>query len=109
MSIRNEGAELPWTGDGPCVRSVSHVPPIGRDTMPRPYPIGYARRPLTARQKEVARMLGEDKKQTEIAYQLRVSTECVQQEIRATCDKLLLYNTQSLRNWARMYPELLLT
>ena len=89
-----------------------HVEPTQKTTsrmIRGPYPIGYVMRQLTDRQRDVARMLGERKKQTEIAYQLQVSEECVHQEVKACLDKLYLYNTEALRQWAQMYPELLLT
>ena len=88
-----------------------HVEPTQKTTsrtIRSPYPIGYERRPLTDRQRDIARMLGEGKKQSEIAYQLQVSEECVHHDVKWCLDKLYLYNTAALRDWARMYPELLL-
>jgi DNA-binding NarL/FixJ family response regulator len=77
-------------------------------TIRGPYPIGYTRHPLTDRQRDIARMLGEGKKQTEIAYQLQVSESCVHNDVKWCLDKLYLYNTKALVDWARMYPDLLL-
>ena len=91
---------------------MAHRPPTLRHTSRKirePYPIGYGRRQLTDRQRQVARMIGERKQQTEIARELQMSEGSVHMEIKACLHKLYLYNTQALGDWARMYPELLMT
>lgn len=68
--------------------------------------VDFIGRDLTAKQKHIARLLGEGMAAADIAYHVELSLEGVAQEIRGAMKKLKLYNRQALKAWAQLYPEL---
>lgn len=64
-------------------------------------PLGVRATQLTAKEIEVAQMLGTGRTQLQIAMQIGISRDAVETRIRRACDRMNLLNTDALVRYVR--------